>query len=176
MGAVIGTLLLAGCSSEAPSVGALGDLPNNARLCTPISRHGDTFSTALDGTQILHNSGNSAVTIRKVTMAHAQRVKVAGSQLAPIMKDSRGDTQLIGIVAGPRDEWSRKVMAAAHPAVGAKIGPQQSVFLIVDLAFQPGHGAASGPERVVYTDSNGTKHLWTGGQTYLFTVKESCNQ
>ncbi len=149
-------------------------MPNDSRLCTPLTRHGNTYSHVLNGSVALHNPDDTPFTIRKVTMAHPQGFKVTGARVTPVLKDSRGYTTLIGVVPGPRDEWSRHVMAHARPAIGASVAPHSTVFLIVDLVFQPGQGGSSGPERVLYTDSQGTEHLWTGGTHYDFTTKEDC--
>jgi len=161
-------LLAASCAqpsaSNAPTIGAFGDIPDNyATMC--MSLQGST--RIISGMLSVRNKSNSTVTITDALISEPHGVQVTGARIGPLLN---GD--LVGLQRGiVADEPSRRAMRATRPAIGARVSPGRKVQLVLMLRVDPGGGTA-GHERLLYTDADGTEHVYDGSMDFLFPARK----
>ncbi len=161
-------LLAASCAqpsaSSEPTIGAFGDIPDNyATSCVPLQ--GST--RIVSGMLLVRNKSNSTVSITDALLSDPHGVQVTDARIGPLL-----NSDLVGLHRGiVADEPSRRAMRATRPAIGARVAPGRRVQLVLVLRVDPGGGTA-GHERLLYTDADGTEHVYDGSMDFLFPAKK----
>jgi len=163
-------VLLAGCSSD-PGPGPIADGGTGSQcLAAGLGKLVTVGSYDLD------NKGKSPATVTGIRLPHLHGLRVTSAWLTPILTDSNGDQEEIGVgYSWPpsfdklvREEWARRV-----PLIGAVVKPGQDPNLSFGVARTGTHYGSAGGPLVTYTSDG---HTFTANLPFSIVVVGNCNK
>jgi hypothetical protein len=160
-------VLLAGCSSGSGSGPIASGGTGSQCLAAGVGK------LVTVGSYDLHNTGKSPAKITGIRLPHNHGLRVTSAWLTPILTDSNGDQDEIGVgYSWPPsfDKLARKEWAQRVPLIGAVVKPGQDPNLSFGVARTGARGTADGP-LVTYTSDG---HTYTASFPFAIVVAARC--